>query len=55
LLLLQEAHYNNAECREIPEQREDDGAAVRGNREKPMLSHCITKAMVQGWVDANQR
>jgi hypothetical protein len=35
------------------EQREYDGAAVRGNREKPMLSHCITKAMVQGWVDAN--
>ena len=35
------------------EQREDDGAAVRGNREKAMLSHCITKAMVQGWVDAN--
>jgi hypothetical protein len=35
------------------EQREDDGAAVRGNREKAMLSHCFTKAMVQGWVDAN--
>jgi hypothetical protein len=35
------------------EQREDDGAAVRGNREKALLSHCFTKAMVQGWVDAN--
>src|SRR5438552_13531680 len=35
------------------EQREEDGAAVRGNREKALLSHCFTKAMVQGWVDAN--
>ena len=27
------------------EQREDDGTAVRGNREKAMLSHCFTKVM----------
>jgi hypothetical protein len=26
---------------------------VRSNREKALLSHCFTKAMVQGWVDAN--
>jgi integrase len=35
------------------EQRDDDGAAVRGNREKALLSHCFTKAMVEGWADAN--
>jgi hypothetical protein len=29
------------------------GGAVRDNREKALLSHCFTKAMVQGWVDAN--
>jgi integrase len=34
-------------------QRADDGAAVRGNREKALLSHCFTKAMVEGWVDGN--
>jgi site-specific recombinase XerD len=34
-------------------QRADDGAAVRGNREKALLSHCFTKAMVEGWIDAN--
>jgi hypothetical protein len=26
---------------------------VRDNREKALLSHCFTKAMVQGRVDAN--
>lgn len=34
-------------------ERAESGAAVRGNREKALLSHAYTHALIQGWADIN--